>query len=289
MLLVFVAISVLVRVSLQDSVPFLAALYYGVPPAVGCVLLSVAGGAWLLLGRARLAGGVLSAVFLMAAWQAGLSWFSHDGNSGDLRVLSWNTQRGIRGWDLLGGEVEAFDADVVCLVEAQGAMKKLPQALPGYAWRWFPEGLAAGLRGTIRESEYLDFGREGRAAVIKAVVKGRPLTLILVDLEPDPFNPRGAGFKRLDALRARVNPDLIAGDFNTPRDSVLFNPWRRELRHAFETAGNGMDATWPMPFPVLSIDHVWCGPRFVPRACRHEGSGASDHRAVVAHVNWVGE
>ncbi len=286
-LLAAVGFSVLIRLTLQDTVPLLATVYYGSPPVIGCLLLAAAAGTWLLLGRLKVAAGVFGAVLLMAAWQAQISWHVHGGASGELKVLSWNTQRGLRGWDRLGGEIDGVQADLVCLIEAQDAERRLPQMLPRYEWCWFPEGLAAGIRGTVLDSEFFDFGAEGRAAVVKAVVKGRPLTLLLVDLDPDPFNPRRAGFERLDALRARVHPDVIAGDFNTPRDSVYFRSWRRGLRHAFETAGNGTDLTWPMPYPVLSIDHVWSGPRLLPRACRHEGSAASDHRAVVAELDWV--
>lgn len=288
-LLTAVGVSILIRLTFRDAVPLFATVYYALPPAIGALLLAAAAGIWLLLGRFKSAAGVLGAVLAMAAWQAQISWHVHDDASGDLKVLSWNTQRGLQGWDRLGGEIGAVQADVVCLIEAQEAEERLPRMLPGYVWCWFPEGLGAGIRGTLVESEYVDFGADGRAAVVKAVVQGRPLILLLVDLEPDPFNPRRRGFQRLDDLRSRVQPDLIAGDFNTPRDSVFFRPWRRGLRHAFEAAGNGADLTWPMPYPVLSIDHVWCGPRLFPRACRHEGSDASDHRAVVAELDWAAE
>jgi endonuclease/exonuclease/phosphatase (EEP) superfamily protein YafD len=109
------------------------------------------------------------------------------------------------------------------------------------------------------------------------------MVVVGVDVGANPLRPRGRAFEPLDALLARVKPDLVLGDFNTPRDSVFFEAWRSAgYRHAFEAAGNGTDLTWPMPLPVLSLDHVWSGPRLAPRSCRHVGSWASDHRAVVA-------
>jgi endonuclease/exonuclease/phosphatase (EEP) superfamily protein YafD len=41
-----------------------------------------------------------------------------------------------------------------------------------------------------------------------------------------------------------------------------------------------------MPFPVLSIDHLWVGRGLRVARCRLEGSAASDHRAVVAEIGF---
>ena len=41
---------------------------------------------------------------------------------------------------------------------------------------------------------------------------------------------------------------------------------------------------WPVPFPVLSLDHIWLSRDLRALRCAHGGSWLSDHRAVIATV-----
>jgi endonuclease/exonuclease/phosphatase (EEP) superfamily protein YafD len=274
-----VAFSILVRLTLRDTLPGLSVVFYALPPVVGAGILAATGGAWLLQRRRRWAAGAFGVAVLLVTWQAGISVFRQAQSRGDLRVLLWNTQNGSRGWERLSPGIASHDADLVWLVEAQGA----PESFPGFDWRRVPGGMCVGFRGTIRETEVVRFHPAGIAVVARGTVRDRPMVVVGVDVGANPLRPRGRAFEPLDALLARVKPDLVLGDFNTPRDSVFFEAWRSAgYRHAFEAAGNGTDLTWPMPLPVLSLDHVWSGPRLAPRSCRHVGSWASDHRAVVA-------
>jgi endonuclease/exonuclease/phosphatase (EEP) superfamily protein YafD len=281
-----VLLSVILRATIRDAVPLLSTIFYALPPVVGAAALLGASGTWFLLGRRKPAAGVLAGVLLLGAWQVGISAFRNVPAPGDLKLLLWNVKDGSRGWDRLGPEIAARDADLVLLVET-GA--RMPSAeVPGLAWVGSAQAkLSVGVRGEVRETELVPLADGSRAFLARVVVRERPLTLLLVDLAADPLRSRREAFERLDALRARVKPDLVAGDFNTPRDSALFDPWRRDLRHAFEAAGDGFDLTWPAPLPVLSIDHAWAGPRLLPRSCRHESSWSSDHRAVVAEFQWA--
>jgi endonuclease/exonuclease/phosphatase (EEP) superfamily protein YafD len=265
-----------VRLCLRDRVPYLAALFYAAPPLLLASGALASAAAWGLARRRRLVLGALTAAFAFSAWQAGISRFRQPSAPGALRLLLWNVQHGNAGWERLAAEIAARDADVVALVEADGGASKAP---PGWTWRWVDHGLALGVKGEILSAEIVPLGDSSRAAVARIEARGRPLSVILVDIGADPLRPRGLAFGPLDELRRRVKPDLILGDFNSPRDTAYFDAWRGELTHAFEAAGAGWDLTWPAAFPVLSIDHVWCASTVVPTSCVHL-AGASDHRAV---------
>jgi endonuclease/exonuclease/phosphatase (EEP) superfamily protein YafD len=264
-----------VRLTLRDRFPFVSTLHYATPPAV----LALGALAWAALrgGRPALLG--LAAALAGFVWQAGVSRFDRAPRAGNLRVVFWNLKNGSRGWDGLAGALAADAPDLIGLVEADGGPRRLPPLLPGYDWAWPGRNLGLAARGRILSSELRELAPGSRAGVIR-VELGRPLTVLVVDLASNPLTPRRAAFRELEILLWEFRPDLVMGDFNTPRDSVFFDDWRGPLRHAFEEAGRGWDVTWPLPVPFLPIDHVWCGPRVEPRAAEHPASGASDHRRV---------
>jgi vancomycin resistance protein VanJ len=269
--------ALLARLLLRDRVPYVAALVYATPPLIlGVGALAVAG-SWAWARRRRWALAFLALGLACGAWHAGVSRRRQPEAKGDLRVLLWNVSRGQAGWDRLAADIEAPSADLVFLVEADGGR---PGLLAG-TWRWIDAGLAVGGRGTILSAEIVPLGPGSRAVVVKIDLRGRPVSAILVDVGANPLRPRGLAFGPLDVLRRRVKPDLILGDFNTPRDSVHFDAWRGELAHGFEAAGEGWDATWNF---VLCIDHVWCAPSLRPVHVRHVWRPTSDHAQVVAEV-----
>ncbi|MEM1183950.1 MAG: endonuclease/exonuclease/phosphatase family protein [Planctomycetota bacterium] len=128
-------------------------------------------------------------------------------------------------------------------------------------------------------------------------------TLWIVDLPSDPFINRNdlmAQMRRdLDAWNGRVTsmdhvgrwrtietndafpePDLIVGDFNTPRGSRSLDALTdRENAHA--AVGLGHDHTWPRPVPLWAIDLAFYDPRtFVPVRTEAVEAGHSFHRAL---------
>jgi endonuclease/exonuclease/phosphatase family metal-dependent hydrolase len=109
-----------------------------------------------------------------------------------------------------------------------------------------------------------------------------------VDFDGDPRQTRRAPFEQLyQIVKPHVNePLIVMGDFNTPIDSVFFEKLRGQLQGAFETAGSGNAATWPMVAPIMSLDHVWLSKHFRVVRCEHRTSIYSDHRAVVVDLAW---
>jgi vancomycin resistance protein VanJ len=275
------AFALLLRLTLRDRVPALAALHYGATPFILALAVLGVAALWALGGRRRPALAALALAFACGAWQVGVSRFDRPQAPGATRLLLWNVLYGARGVDAIMERVREIDPDVVFFIEADDLAPKAP---PGWTWRWIDHGMAVGVKGEIRSAEVVPLGPGSRAAVLELGVKGRPTRAILADLVSFPFSPRGPAFAALDALRRRVKPDLVLGDFNTPRDSVHFDAWRGELTHAFEAAGRGWDLTWPSRPSLLAIDHVWCAPTLTPTSAVHR-RGASDHRAVIVELS----
>lgn len=109
---------------------------------------------------------------------------------------------------------------------------------------------------------------------------------MLVDFSPSPTRTRRVPFEKLYPLIEKYADKrlILAGDFNTPADSVYFDPVRAKLKNAFETAGRGNADTWPSLLPVLAIDQVWLSPGLRAVACKNRSSIYSDHCMVVTDI-----
>ena len=68
-------------------------------------------------------------------------------------------------------------------------------------------------------------------------------------------------------------PDVVLGDFNTPRGSASLSLLTPGMRNAYDEAGAGYSATWPRygyrtPIPLLQLDQIFIGGGV--RAARYE-------------------
>ncbi|MGE3107335.1 MAG: hypothetical protein AB7G11_15995 [Phycisphaerales bacterium] len=85
----------------------------------------------------------------------------------------------------------------------------------------------------------------------------------------DAENGQGANRSTIKPLTL---PDIIVGDFNTPRGSDSLTFYSRGYPHAFAQAGRGYMASWPRqrrgplgekipnPFPIFQIDQTYVAP-----------------------------
>jgi endonuclease/exonuclease/phosphatase (EEP) superfamily protein YafD len=279
------------RVTMRDRIPYLATVFYALPLPVITVF---AAASTALLLRRRVAGKVAGVVFAASMLWCGLTlfrWTTTGDTASSVRVAFWNVSRGARGWGKIAGELQQTEADIIGLVEA-GLWSKMQD----YWKAQFPDhqtialrgGMALFVRGEILSNErrVLATGGETNRVVVRC--GGGEWVVWIVDMHSDPLMPRGP---TLTALAEAVTPDLgrpllIMGDFNTPTDSAWLDRFRSELQlqHAFETAGTGYAATWPVPLPVLAIDQVWADRSVEVLSCRHEWTTRSDHRKVVLQV-----
>jgi len=282
-----------VRWSVRDSLPVTAGAFYALPVILVAVLLLVAALLWLRGGRRRAALACAAAGIVAAGAWTVANWRRHDCPTApsDVKLLLWNAARGFGGWTSIADEVERSNADVIGLVEAGGSTAE---------WRafWkerFPEhdlylagsGLAILSRATIVEHHVRKVGQRSVCADVELDLDGRRVRVLLIDAVVRPFSNRRSVVERVFEL-ARARPDLptiVMGDFNTPDDSVWFDAVRSDFAHAFERAGTGLPATWPMPLPLLAIDHVWVSAGLRVDCARIGWSWLSDHRPVEVRVS----
>lgn len=284
--------ALLLRLTVRDAWPLFAFVYYATPYFVIAGLTLLAALASLRLrkwGRALLAA-ALTLLCGVRGYQTAFFWNAPGSAEQPLRLALWNAGRGVRGaWPDIAEQVSALDADVIALVEAGRGPRQdafWRARLPGYEHAPLHFGLRLAVRGRV---EVLDtFYKRQRAwwQVSRVTVAGRSFVVALVDVHSDPFYPKREAFEGLRAALAPYadEPLLVLGDFNTPSDSVYFDPLRATMREAFETAGRGYAPTWPAGAPLLTLDQVWTGGIRVAE-CRRQRSRHSDHLIVLATLD----
>ena len=79
-------------------------------------------------------------------------------------------------------------------------------------------------------------------------------------------------------------PDLIAGDFNTPRRAGSLDIFTRGLTHAYDQTSWGPTGSFPRTWPLTHIDHVFVGNGL--RATKYQilDFGVGRHRAQITDV-----
>jgi len=79
-------------------------------------------------------------------------------------------------------------------------------------------------------------------------------------------------------------PDLIVGDFNTPRGSASLSQVAGTMPNAYDQAGRGLAATWPRARPLVAIDNAFVGPQLRASMYKVLDLGEGHHRALVFEV-----
>ncbi len=287
-----------VRLTVRDDWDPTAVLYYASPPEVlagVAVLLAIVRWRGKRQRAACLAAGLIwASVALGSSWRASESATAPSPTAPLIRFGYWNVSGAPRGWKRVASTVRRWSDDLVLLTEALDTPTRHRSAhasrFPGY--RLLPLGqelvlLTRNARVTPIESLALDAG--GSADVLDIAVRGVTFRLVAVDLGCNPLRSRRRDFDSLRALMARQPaglPVVVAGDFNTPADSVLFRPFSSGWRSAFDTAGDGWGRSWPVVCPVLDLDQAWGNPLVHWETCHLRSSTLSDHRALRAKF-WV--
>jgi endonuclease/exonuclease/phosphatase (EEP) superfamily protein YafD len=285
-------IGVSIRWTVKDGLPFAANLFYALPFVVIAGFLVVAAVIWLKNDRRALSAGcAIAAVIAGGLWWHGTYYGGAcEARSDGLRILTWNTARGFGGWPKVGDYVSAENPDLVGLVEAGGSSDEWrefwAEHLPEHEIYLAGGGLVILARGEIVEEHVFLIGGASTCAEVVIDFEGQRIRVLLVDAVVRPFSNRRDLVEKVFEL-ARAKPELptvVMGDFNTPIDSVWFDGARRDFVHAFEKAGRGLLTTWPLPLPMLAIDHVWVSRRLRVDCASIGWTWISDHRPIVADV-----
>ena len=316
--------AVIVRFTIQDRWAGFLALYFATPWPVIAAGSAICAVYWFRLGRRRSAarvagspdlhtikpdarmGGIrrcsrlaalglaMLCVVAVVGWLTqGWQWRRAKDVRGDLRLVHWNVDRPV--WRQAGDFrwLAAQDADIISIAEREPRKIKMKA-------RWqaaFPDYQLVPARGEtllLVRGEVLSVTKEmhfkGSYGVrIQTRIRGREVTVLQVDINGDPLLSRAGALTKIAAIVGQHHDEnlILVGDFNTPLDSAYIGLLRKEMTNAFEASGSGCAATWPMPLPVLSLDQVWTTPALRPVRCEHFGSWRSDHRAVVAEIDFV--
>jgi endonuclease/exonuclease/phosphatase family metal-dependent hydrolase len=280
---------------MRDGVDVLAPIFYGLPPAVLAVLAIVAA---LMFANRRQTKRSLA--FVLIACGCSVYWtqaaFCHNAGtdvSGSRPILFWNMASRLVSPKAVA-QLRDSNAEIMGMVEAgdwQGTLEWYAAEFPAYQFAHFGNGMVIGTRSKILHRQNGPLGGFGNYALVKTNIGSATVTVILVDVKSNPFRSRRPAFEALaNLIRAQGDaPLVVMGDFNTPGDSVWFDPLRREFRDAFETAGQGLMSTWPVPAPVLAIDHIWLSRHFDVHQARLGWSPTSDHRPVITKVSVAGD
>ena len=273
----------------QDRVPIVAGLHYALWWPVIAALFAAAAVAnrrrrWALIPALLILGG-----WAASQWRSGPSAMP-DRDGDVLRVGYWNHGYGTLDPDRIIGVIREHRLDILAIGESPDWTGSTPAtfeaALPGFTVVPPVDTISAFLRGDLIASRRHDLPGRDRCRTLRLTVRGNALDLHVVDLDPNPLRHRSgplAEIQRHAAPRAG-RPSLLAGDFNTPSTSPLFDGIRCGYRHAFDTAGAGWRPTWPRPFPIFELDHIWASPDWDVLRCEHHYPFWSDHAMVLTEI-----
>lgn len=233
--------------------------------------------------------------------------------TGSMRIASCNVNKFRPDIDSVIEEILALEPDLVVLQEAKFQLAKdlLNPRFEG--WSIVQSGeywIASRFPASLVESRRTDdFDRE---IAIAAKIEGLPRPFTLINIHTSTarhgiakLSGRGPeGFRQFRthqdrrksemeaafefASRFDEGPLLIAGDFNTPETSSLFEKFSARYRNAFAEKGLGYGFTAPcdrtgfLPrgWPWIRVDHLLVNDHFRVLRCRTGAGNGSDHRLI---------
>ncbi len=83
----------------------------------------------------------------------------------------------------------------------------------------------------------------------------------------------------------RFGPRIVAGDFNMPVESRIYQQFWSDRPNAFSTAGSGFGYTKFTRWHGIRIDHILPGANWQVEDCKVLADVGSDHRPVMAHLS----
>jgi endonuclease/exonuclease/phosphatase family metal-dependent hydrolase len=206
--------------------------------------------------------------------------------------------------------IEELKPDIVALQDCPERFN--PQGIWAGDWHVQTRGqFLIASRYPLRDKE-LASPKEPEDAVVRAILKPNDsLTIRLYSLHLE--SPRDAlvairqrGFGGGEALEANSKtrrtqsaviegwigkeqgPLLIVGDFNTPPESTIYGAFWSNYTNAFTEAGLGWGYTYNASRTALRIDHILAGPGWRCRECWVGAEVGSEHRPVIADLEWIG-
>ena len=247
-----------------------------------------------LFRRSRIAW-VVGIAFVIWTMYSEFAFRGEQPSPDDLRIMFWNISRIQAGISRIASQVNSVQPACFGLVEADRNhildLAEWQKIFPDYKIMGTTFGGLIAVKGDVISQKDVSLQSESNCKQFDLRVNNQEFTLILVDISSDLQRSRRIPIQELSASVQQLTdrPVIIMGDFNTPDDSALFEPLRKQFRLAFRERGSGYAATWPMPLPVLTLDQVWLNDRVKLSQCLHDWTFSSDHRPVICDLSVVAQ
>ena len=235
------------------------------------------------------------------------------------RVVSFNADGGHRLTIDLPIVLAGWQADVVALQECGPELEQAVRAVAGWHHHTV-NGLCFLSRYPIRDSSVMDrtaleavrnstAGIGGSGDVVRYLIATPSGTVQVTNLHLETPRKGFDGLFVFDIDHLRENtflrdiesdlarrwvdqgvaahrvPMLVAGDFNTPVESRIFQDhWSGDLEDAFSRIGRGLGMTKYNGWIRARIDHVLVGPRWYVRRTEIGYDLGSDHRPLIVDL-----
>lgn len=227
-----------------------------------------------------------------------------------LRILTCNTHGRELDAEALARVIEETHPDIVNLQEWN--VSNIRKVFTGNDWRFSSEGeLFLASRYNIRRVETIGgsrWGWNGAATRYEIDAPAGTFSLINVHLE----SPHQAFLKALhrspeteaqitrnSQQRLKQATDLataaqtigggvvLAGDFNMPADSTIYQQTLAPLNNTFSTSGLGFGWSYYVKWTVTRIDHILTGDSWRAVKSWTGPQVGSPHRPLIADLEWI--
>jgi len=270
--------------------------------------------------RPRLCGPLLLAGVIVFGPFMGLQWTlatPQDTNDRELRVLTCNVQTGNFDAKALSQLIREKDIDLVALQECPASIQldlppewqKVQTGIiavlsrhpiqahssitvmhPPHAWprhSLLPCTVTTPAGKIIFNSIYLPSPRYGLQHILDRKTGINPKKNKILAAETE--NRQKVSAQVRNSLNTEELPMIIAGDFNMPSESYIFQSYWSDLSNAFTKTGIGYgwsyrDASHGIPIDIR-IDHILTGKGVNPLQCYIGPDIGSDHRPVIAYIH----
>jgi len=288
-----VAIALAVRLTVKDATVVSGMIFYASPLPVLMVVTAITLAGFLCLKQRRPAWRSAILLVILSVWWVAQDWrFSSTGptqNSKAIQVLYWNVAR--RG-DLSASIelIRSVNADIIGLAEVAGETEErraeFRTSFPDYSVSVMGGGLYLLTRGESSEVTAVTLDRSSIARLVTVRINGEDWPLAIVDIFANPLRSRARAFTRLQEVcdSEESRPLIVMGDFNTPPDSFHLHAFREKYRLVFDVVGQGYSGTWPVPVPLMQLDHIWVSNEVAPVSIQKRYSFASDHALLEAVI-----
>ncbi|GGX20659.1 endonuclease/exonuclease/phosphatase family protein [Aquimarina muelleri] len=285
-LLVLYAVLVFIHFVVKDSISPFHILYYAFPPLlliIGSLFLSV------LFFSVKKVFYPMIVCFLFLL----LYWFSYYYNgqpslnnlNTTSSILFWNVGRkGGESMDIIIKKVKEQKISFIALVEAEEMtdvdLGRFKKTFPGYSIQKLQGDMVLAVKGKIKDVSYYCQDLSYKFNYVTVILDHQKNSILIADVNAVPFNNRESALHTIYEFTKKNNCSFIAGDFNTPYESVHFNDYRNNL-NSFHSVSKGFTATWLYGIPLFEIDQIWSAKKITPVVLEKEFYKVSDHALLI--------